>query len=433
MENNILHRCNLFSLAAVCLMLFTGPKASAVGFVDTFKDSQAFDQGYLSALHTFKANKALLPQAVARLKPRVDATFDQNWFQVSDRNSNHNYGLTITQPFNISSYYEYKASQHVDINAKNVFDSATQGLIFDVIDKYIQFFRQRDVLDMARAELTLVNTHRGQLRQQFLLGAIAQSAWTDTLALQKQTALSLLQAEDEYHKAIVFLRMLTKEVPDSVAGFVANTFPLIPLSPLTLGEWLTLAGDNNLDIRMAEQSAKRAFYIYKTTDSNKYPTASLNASHFQHYNANGLGQSGNTTNFSLNMSSKIFDFGLNDAQTMVDKETWNALKSDREHALSYVKNQVTVRHHFSQTSLELITHLNELLELKQLALGAMKKEQLIGRLNLANVLSFERQIFSIRRHLSTAHFDHVLNTANIKKVSGILGEDDLAQFDRWLN
>jgi len=250
--------------------------------------------------------------------------------------------------------------------------------------------------------------------------------------LKENSLLSTLTAEDDYQKALFSLRELTIKSVVKDVGYLNPDYLLEPKTQYSLKEWEELSIKNNLNLKRINLLVNEAFYVYKATNSEKYPSAFLSASNLQKYNRNGLNIDNNLTNINVRISSTFFDFGAHKAKTKSSKHAWRSLQQEQSSLPKQIKNTIANLYNLSQRNIKVISSLTDLMKLKHFVLDAKKKERVIGMSSISEILTLEREIYSIDRNLFNAQISYILNEVQIKQVAGVLTEKDLNILDKWI-
>jgi outer membrane protein len=422
-----------FALKVVFLSSFFLNEAAKAGdLIDIYQAAKQINPQFLASQYTLKRKKTLLPQAKSELLPRVHGSFSENWPDGSSSNYNIKHGITVTQPLNIGVYHKYKATEYVDKNAEVTFNKSTQELISSVIENYFASLLRRKDVTRTQSEYTKVVFYVDQLKRQFKLGRIGKSVLYEALALKENVLISLFTAEGDYQKALFSLRELTINCVVKDVGYLDPNYPLEPLTQYSLKEWDELSMVNNLDIKSVNLLVDEAFYVYKATNAEKYPTASLTVSNYQSYNQRGLNADDNLTNINVSISANFFDFGAHKAKTSSAKHEWRSLQQEQASLPKQIKNKIGNLYSLSQRNIKVINSLAELIKFKRLVLDTNKKSRPIGQSNISEILTLEREIYSIDRQFFNAQISYILNEVKIKQMAGALTERDLYILDKWI-
>ena len=422
-----------FALKVVFLSSFFLNEAAKAGdLIDIYQAAKQINPQFLASQYTLKRKKTLLPQAKSELLPRVHGSFSENWPDGSSSNYNIKHGITVTQPLNIGVYHKYKATEYVDKNAEVTFNKSTQELILSVIENYFASLLRRKDVTRTQSEYTKVVFYVDQLKRQFKLGRIGKSVLYEALALKENVLISLFTAEGDYQKALFSLRELTINCVVKDVGYLDPNYPLEPLTQYSLKEWDELSMVNNLDLKSVNLLVDEAFYVYKATNAEKYPTASLTVSNYQSYNQRGLNADDNLTNINFSISANFFDFGAHKAKTSSAKHEWRSLQQEQASLPKQIKNKIGNLYSLSQRNIKVINSLAELIKFKRLMLDTNKKSRPIGRSNISEILTLEREIYSIDRQFFNAQISYILNEVKIKQMAGALTERDLYILDKWI-
>lgn len=411
---------------------FLNGSAKAGDLIAIYQAAKQINPQFLASQYTLKRKKTLLPQAKSELLPRVHGSFSENWLDGSTSNYNIKHGITVTQPLNIGAYHKYKATKRVDKNSEVTFNKSTQELIYSVIENYFAALLRRKDVTRTQSEYTKVVLYVDQLKRQFKLGQIGKSVIYEALALKENVLISLFTAENDYQKSLFSLQELTINCVVKGVGYLDPNYPLEALTQYSFKEWEELSIANNLDLKSVNLLVDEAFYVYKATNAEKYPAASLTVSNYQSYNKRAFNIEDNLTNISFSVSVNFFDFGAHKAKTSAAKHEWRSLQKEQASLPKQIKNKIGNLYNLSQRNIKVISSLAELIKFKRLVLGANKKNRAIGQSNISEILTLEREIYNIDRKFFNAQISYILNEVKIKQVAGVLTERDLNILDKWI-
>src|SRR5690606_1747537 len=219
--------------------------------------------------------------------------------------------------------------------------AAEQDLIMRVATAYFNVLRSQTNLATFQAEEEAARRVLEQTQQRFDVGLVAITDVYDSQATSDLASVNRLVEENNLNQALEALEAITGQTHMEVEPLSEN-FPITP-SDTPMDDWMTVAMQNNLAIRVAELDLDAREEDAKAAKARMYPTVNLNMS----YN---WSESGNPISFTpnlaqensavtLNLTVPVFAGGLNSARLRQAYYTRDAseealLKSRRDSTLS---------------------------------------------------------------------------------------------------
>ena len=168
---------------------------------------------------------------------------------------------------------------------------------------------------------------------------------------------------------------------------------------------------------------QKAYHDYEQVDAGKYPTGTVAGTHYSH-------QSDTIT---LSISGKLYDGGLNQAQTQQARLNWLANQEDLKVRQRSVKQQIDSMLYNLRNNDEQITLQQSLLDTAEFSLAATQKEYELGVTDLVAVLESEQKVATTEVNLIKSRYDQIMLQTNLKMLVGSLNDNDLGALDRLLD
>ena len=235
------------------------------------------------------------------------------------------------------------------------------------------------------------------------------------------------------------IESLTGELPDKIKG-INSRVSFVAVTDM-MEDWISLATENNLELKIKEDEIKIADTEIDVRRSNHYPTVDATASRSRNWDKGGypygaLANEG-VRSFSdvlgVTINIPIFSGGYTSSRVREAQKLKLKTAEDAE----YLKRQVElkVREHY----LNLEANFAEI-EAYQQALNSatlqVESTQLAfqeGLRNSVEVLISQQILFNAQRDLLKSRYNYLMNIINLKLSVGILAQQDLEEINRYLS
>ena len=327
------------ALACVCLSSFsllTSP-AQAEDLLEIYSMAVDSDPQIRQARAEFNATHTQVAQGRSQLLPGVTFTANtgrqtQGPGEASAFSPAHSfangfnskgYGLSINQNLlNFQAWYSYQSIRKSDEAAATTLAQSEQELIQRVAAAYFDVLRSQDNLETYEAELEASARILEQTQERFEVGLVPITDVYDSQASYDLAQVNLLVEQNTLDQRYEALEAITGHNHDSIAN-LSDEFPIVPLAPTSIEEWVMTANQNNLDVRAARLTMESREYDAEAARAAMFPTLDLSAGY--NWNESGgisffnLGGApgdvvNKNSNITLNLSIPIFTGGLNRAQ-----------------------------------------------------------------------------------------------------------------------
>lgn len=452
-----------------CIALLCSPIS---GFSDTL--SEIFDLALENDPQLRAAHAAYMADRESRnigrsaLLPRIDGSaeyseissdsssssvFVLNGAQVNSGSSGSGdadqtvWGISLTQPiFNLPSWYDYKQGSSISEQARYQYAAEQQQLILRVSQAYFDVLRAHENLTSAITEQEAIGRQMEQTRQRYEVGLLPITDVHEAQAAYDDSRVTTLELRGALNVAFEALETLTGRPHQQLAGLTAN-FPVNNPEPAERDEWVSLAQQNNLDLKIYQQSrdaagfnadARRAQHLPTLTGAYNYQDTDFDEK-FRGRNLNGdpintpSARNNESHVVALRLDVPIFSGGLVSAQR---RQAYQRFVQAEEN-LNTVERNVTQEARTAH--LNVITNSARVMARQQAitsansALEATRAGYEVGTRNIVDVLFAERTLYQARRNYANARYDYIASTLALKKVAGQLSPDDIYQLNAWLD
>jgi outer membrane protein len=425
--------------------LLTASTASADDLLQIYNLAVTNDPEIRQARATYNANHTVLDQGISLLLPTISAVASTSrdtrdeaaQHSFSNGFNAHDYGISLRQALiNFEAWYAYQAARHQDEAFATQLVQSEQALIMKVATAYFNVLRSQENLATFRAEQDAANQVLDQSQQRFDVGLIPITDVYESQASADLAAVQTLVEENNLNQYIEALEAITGQPHNNVAE-LQEDFPIVPIDPVDMGEWVNMAQEGNLDIKLAELDLATKEQQARQAKAALYPTVDISASYGWSLNQNpqfnlfGAVPNKNST-ISLNLTVPIFTGGLNRARKaqayyVRDASEEALLKSRRDNTQSTRNAYRSV-----ETDVRAVAAQAQAIISAQSALDATQVGAEVGTRNVVDVVLAQRTLFQAQRDHDNARFKYVMDTLTLKQAAGLLTPQDVIDLNEWL-
>lgn len=452
-------------VAAVFCVLFSVNHALAENLLDIYELALSNDPTLNAAEANFKAGQTIDTQALARLLPQIDANYTRS---ISDTKSSsgsltspagnsvrkeepdsETYTVTLTQEiFNAAALFGYRQAKATSRQSDLQFNLEHQNLILRVSEAYFNVMRGLDNLDSATAEEKAIAQQLEQTQQRYEVGLIAITDVHEAQAAYDLAIATRLTEEVQLGVAYENLSVLTGSQHSNLQVLSEN-FPINKPTPNSPAKWVEYASENNISIKLAEETLKAANENARVKSSNFLPTVQA-IGRYQKSNSSTEGfnftdfapfytpgpiddrskREGNTIELSVNLP--LFSGG----------SRWAERKQAGYERVAEQANLVGAkRQALQQTRSSYLTTVTDTARVNarakaiisaQSALEATQAGYDAGTRNIVDLLNAQRDLHRAKRDYANTRYDYIINSLKLKQAAGIISPKDLSDINKWL-
>ncbi len=337
--------------------------------------------------------------------------------------------------FRLDRWHEYKRSKSLSTHAKAELEQAKQDLILKTAQTYFNIFKAKAELNLAKSQLKALDFSLQLIKRRFEKG------------LSKSTSVHEAQARyDNNLGAIVLAEAAVANTREALANLTyqtkIDTTPLpqaIPLgmpNPPDMQEWVETAQTRSIEVQLAKLSSLVAKHNFKARQGARRPSVDFFAT-ISETNSGGttaILDEGRTSNrsFGIALSMPLYTGGL--------------LSSQEQQALFQKKESLFILEHIKQdlehtvrTQFRLVQAAVRRAQAQQLATNssekaykAVEKGYKIGTHRITEFLDAQSTFFLARSEAIKAQYNYILETLKLKRLVGMLDEEDLRTLNSWL-
>ena len=447
---------NKISIGALCLFLISS-SVRADDLLEIFNLAVAGDPQIRQARAEFNATHTNVAQGLSQLLPEVNLTANTSRqaqgpstappgspfpaYSYANGFNSKSYGLNIRQNLlNFQAWYSYRSIRKADEAAATNLARSEQELIQRVASAYFDVLRSKDNLATFEAELEASARILEQQQERFAVGLAPITDVYDSQANYDLARVNLLVEQNTLNQRYEALEAITGRQHSDVSD-LSEDFPIEPLVPSTLEEWVMTANQNNLDVRAARLTMESREFEADAAKAAMYPTLDITAGYnwtetggINLFNLTGAGGDAvnENANVTLNFSIPIFAGGLNRAQ---ERQAFYNLDASEEALLNTQRTSTqSARNSYRNVENDVLTIAarEQAVISAQSQLEATQAGLEAGTRNIVDVVTAQRLLFQTMRDYANARYTYVINTLNLKQAAGLLSPQDIIDLNEWL-
>jgi len=346
------------------------------------------------------------------------------------------YGINLRQALvNFQAWYAFQSARKGDQSAALTLAQSEQQLILKVATAYFNVLRSKANLTSLMTEEEASKQVLEQTRQRFEVGLVAITDVYDSQANADLVSVNRLVEENNLSQRMEALEAITGQAHMNIAELAAD-FPIAPVDPATPNEWVQLAQDNNIAIKIAELDLGARQDDAKAAKAAMYPTVELGMNYNWNQSANPFSffpaLASERSSVALNLTIPLFAGGLNRSRMHQAYYTRDAseealLKSRRDNTQNTRNAYRSV-----ETDVKAVQARAQAVVSTQSALEATQVGAEVGTRNIVDVVLAQRLLFQAQRDHANARFTYVIDTLTLKQAAGVLSPQDVIDLNQWL-
>jgi outer membrane protein len=452
-------------LLAVAIGACLAASASAQeSLIDIYNRALQNDPAIREAEATYLSQAEVKPQARAALLPSLNLTAQRrNNHQDSPGGSDigggisvgsrtitdqdfttWNIGLTQTL-FNWANYATLRSAEKRVARAETDFESAKQGLMIRVSQRYFDVLAAEDNLSSASAAREAISRQLEQSQRRFEVGLIAITDVQQSQAGYDDAVAAEIEAQRGVASAHESLREIIGEIIMDLAAPTDNA-PLLSPDPPNPEQWVQTALQQNLALISSRLAAEVAEEDIDVARGSRLPTLSLTAGYsnarqdsvtevFDNILGNSL-RTINTEpegkNWSLDLRFPIFTGGLNQSRIQQSVYNHRVATEALERISRQTERQTRDAYLGVISNVARVRALRQAVESNRTALRATEAGFEVGTQTTVDVLTSQNALRRAETTYSQSRYQYILNVLLLKQAAGTLSAADLMEIDGWL-
>ncbi|MCK5876002.1 MAG: TolC family outer membrane protein [Candidatus Marithrix sp.] len=381
------------------------------------------------------------PQAQAPLLPQIslNANAVENWNSNSGSNTENS-----TIGYNASlSYALYRRNLNIQLKqvdgkinqAEANYETAKQDLIKRLADSYFAILASSDNVEFAIGAKKAFQQQLKDATQRFDVGMIAITDVQEAQAGYDIAVADVIAAQNRLDNSFETLRAITGSY-HSILATLKNKAPIMEPNSSDLDVWTEVALQQNPQILAIQQALEVASQEVVKQRAANYPTLDLvgNYNHSDSIRGDENPQNNNIKGASvgLQLQYSLYSGGLVQARIKEAQQRRIQTIERLEQQRRIVQMQTR------QAFLNLVSNISKIKALQQAlkstktALKAIQTGFDLGTRTSVDVVNAQRDLLRAQSNHSTARYDYVISTFQLKQAVGMLGLDDLKIVNGWL-
>lgn len=441
-----------FKLAALAsaLLVFSVPfPLHAEDLIEVLRLGQENDARWASARASREAGVEKEKQGSAGLLPVINLTANHTSsnseilyhgttpFSSGDRNyDTTDFGVNITHPlYRRQNYAAYQQSVTQVALSDEQLNLARTDLMLRVASAYLEQLYAQDSVGLSIAEIDALSEQLGQAKAQFDAGVMAVTDLFDTRARHDLARARQVAANNDLLSKQQALRRILDRVVQNLAGIRPGVVLPTP-QPDVVETWVTRAHAHNTQVKTQIGTRRVAEWEVERARGAHYPTLDLVAGYSKNRTSGSLytQNASNSDTLSAGVRFQMPLYSGGDTTSRVREAVANLDKASRdlEDTRRDVENQCRLTYLSLANGISQIQALEQALESNEKLLESSRLGRAAGLRTTTDVLNAQQQLFSIKRDLSKARYDYILNYFKLKGIAGVLGEEDFVRVNALL-
>jgi len=433
-----------------CCSLMVTPAAWAVDLVGVLDLAEKNDPILRAAEYRRDAAQENKTQARANFLPSLSGSAginrgNQDTAILGEKSSsdidNYNWGASLVQ-----SIYNQANFENMDIargqisEADAVYQIALEDFLVRVAERYFLVLTLTDGVKFAEAEEKALQRQYEQAEQRFEVGLTAVTDVHEARASYDNARARSIVARNNLADAKEALRELTGTYFEEYDALQA-VLPLVEPDPANAEDWVELALVNNPSVLALRASVDVAESNVRLQRSGHYPSLQLVGSYTDFTNnaqviylPDPVTASLGVTDYQigLRLNVPIYQGGYVSSRTRQAGYLLDARSQDLEDVQRSTVRQARNSYRGVLGSIEEVGAFGQALISAQSALEATQAGFEVGTRTIVDVLIAEQRLYNAQRENSLARHTYILNHLRLKRVAGLLVDQDLRVVNQLL-
>jgi len=432
--------------------------------LDVYELAVKNDPVIKAAEATYRAGREFEVQGRSQLLPQVGAQAEYGETDVTQKSTRtipiggetytsasdydvqdeeENYYLTLSQKlFDVPAWFSFKQGKQLSKQAEVQFAADQQELIVRTVEAYVLVLRAIDNLKSSRAAEAAFQRQLEQTQQRFEVGLIAITDVHEARAAYDLAVVNRLTDEGNLGVAYEALSVLTGQ-PHSNLWLLGEEFPVIDPQPGTAEEWVKLAMEGNLGLKVANYAAEAALQSSQASRAQHLPkiTGQVNLldTSTDGDNLDNIGRATYPTSvdtegnsFMITMSMPLYAGGGISSQRRQSYENYIAARETHTSVMRDTIQFTRSLHLGVVTDVQRVKARKQAIVSAQSALDATTAGYEVGTRNVVDVLNAQQVLFTAIRDYANSRYDYVVRLLRLRKQAGMLSPEDVHALNRWL-
>jgi len=420
----------------IFLVLATHGTTQAEGLYDIYQQALAYDAELRAAEYDFAAQKELVPLSRSALRPQANLTGSVGYVDINPDSSNNfvsqALGLTLRQTiFNRAGKITVNQARLSVMQAEAQLESQRQALMIRTATAYFNVLRAQADLLFRRSELDAIGRQKEQNERRFEVGLVPV---TDVKNAQAQFDLATAQeiaAANQLSTTEEALIVISGADPKNL-NQLSQDAPLVLPQPADINAWVKIAEEQNIPLVIARLESESAWGQVRADRAERLPTLDLVGLGRLSQTGQRNGRDIDSGELRLELNLPLLSGGR--IKATIAQSRYEALSAGQQLTVQRRAAVQNTRDSYRSVVADVsrVRALEQALISTQKSLEAQEAGFAEGLLTSLEVLRSLRDTFRAQSDFSSARYDYILNSLNLKQAVGILHESDLQAVNAWL-
>jgi len=330
--------------------------------------------------------------------------------------------IRATQPlFSWSKIAEYRQGNARADYSLAVFDTRAKDTSVRLVNRYFEALLAYENVVLARNNLEANQKHLEAAQRRFDSGEGTVTDVRETRSRLDLSRAELIQRQDALVVARRELQEMVGVSPDRLVGLTPK-FPILPLNPPTLADWVAMAMAGNSEIRTGEEGLRIAEAEIDRSFGGHLPSVDLVAARrvVENESISTRNQKSATNSIGVQVSLPVFSGGLTSAQVDQARHNRDRARSELAATRERVAVEVTRQYQGVVSGAERIRALEVAVQSSVDALQAVERGYQAGTRSVVDILDVQERLYRARLDLTRARLEYVLARLMLSAAAGTL-------------
>lgn len=419
------------------------PQKLNLNLMETYQLALENDPILQAAQAHYRAQKEVLPQAVALLLPQISAQGLDSGVNSGpppfNKYNTQSYNINLSQPLiHLELFSQVTQAQQIKQQALATLLAAEQDLMIRASERYFAILGANDTLFFTTSQREAFFKQLEQARHRFEVGLVPITDVLEAKAGYDNATAQQIAAENRLSDRYEELRELIGVIVGAVKGIAQNKkIPLLPPNPQNQETWVYEANLHNLEIQIDQAAANAAKANIKTQVAGHLPTLdlSLQAGAIKPPPFSVLDDAKKlfpNQVITLTANLPLFQGGAVLSRTRQAQAQYCEALKNLDYRRRIVDSEVRQRYRGILTDISEVQALAESVVSNKSAVESIKAGYSAGTRTLVDILNAETKLLLAQRDYAQARYSYLLEGLRLKRSTGILKCEDLQSVNHFL-
>ncbi len=456
--SNVSGRASSVWAALALALIVPGQAIAAVDLITALQKALDQSPAYQAAQAEYRYDAEARPQALAKLLPQMGAQ-GQASFAKQHYDGTPVFEDEVPQQFRqflrIDSSDSYKAPQYevglmqalyhpqdligLDaaklqvVQAQVALDEARNGIVFKVAQNYLQVLDARDGLRYSTARRDAISKQLEQGTVRHSAGLLNDADFAEIKSDYELAEAAVAQAQGTLEVSLSMLASLTGESWTDLKSLPQDIVLPAP-DPDNVAAWVAQATEQNLAVVAGKLSTKLAKLDYDKARAARLPVIDVMAGYAYEHPTGGYPGPHEAIDEQIGLRIKqvIYSGGAIDSAVRGAQAKWEKAQAQEDQARTEAVQAVRAAFFQAKAGQQQVPALKEAIEAAIAEEDAIKVGYQVGTRTTADLLRAIGQQYQAEAGYSTARFQYLIATLQLKQAVGALSPTDLQAINDWL-